>query len=58
MMDFGPFDSYTDALSEACSLILSKPNASVGHIQDLELALRVSTEYCAWLYPTFRTSRS
>jgi hypothetical protein len=52
MMDFGPFDSYMEALNEACSLILSKPNASVGHIQDPELALRVSTEYCAWLYYT------
>lgn len=50
MLDFGSFDSYMDALSEACSLIMSKPNASVGHIKDPELALRVSTEYCAWLY--------
>ncbi|WP_395836207.1 hypothetical protein [Archangium violaceum] len=52
MMDFGPFDDYSDALSEACSLFLSKPNASVGHIKDLELAQRVSNEYCAWLYYT------
>jgi hypothetical protein len=52
MMDFGPFDDSSDALSAACSLILSKPNASVGHIKDPELALRVSTEYCAWMYYT------
>jgi len=52
MMDFGPFDDSSDALNAACSLILSKPNASVGHIKDPELALRVSTEYCAWLYYT------
>ena len=50
MMDFGPFDSFEDALNEACPLILSKPNASVGYIKDPELALRISTEYCAWLY--------
>lgn len=52
MMDFGPFNDYSDALSEACSLFLSKPHASVGHIKDPDLALRVSTEYCAWLYYT------
>lgn len=52
MTDFGPFDDYADALSEACSLILSKPNASVTHIKDRELALRVSSEYCAWMYYT------
>jgi len=52
MTDFGPFASFEDALNEACPLILSKPNASVSHIKDPELALRVSTEYCAWLYYT------
>ncbi|REG29847.1 hypothetical protein ATI61_107544 [Archangium gephyra] len=54
MKNFGPFDSYADALKAACPLILSKPNATVGHLQDLnpELAKRVATEYCAWLYYT------
>lgn len=52
MLDFGPFDEPSDALSAACSLILSKPNASVGHIKDRELAMRVATEYCAWMYYT------
>lgn len=54
MKNFGPFDSYADALKAACPLILSKPNATVGHLQDLnpELATRVATEYCAWLYYT------
>jgi hypothetical protein len=49
---FGPFESFSDALIEACPLILSKPNATVRHIQDPELALRVSSEYCAWVYYT------
>jgi hypothetical protein len=54
MRNFGPFDSYADALKAACPLILSKPNATVGHLQDLDpgLATRVATEYCAWLYYT------
>jgi hypothetical protein len=54
MKNFGPFDSYADALKAACPLILSKPNATVGHLQDLnpELAHRTATEYCAWLYYT------
>lgn len=54
MKNFGPFDSYTDALLAACPLILSKPNATVGHLQDVnpEIAQRVATEYCAWLYYT------
>jgi len=54
MKDFGPFDAYADALKAACPLILSKPNATVGYLQDLnpELAQRVATEYCAWLYYT------
>ncbi|HYO58830.1 hypothetical protein [Archangium sp.] len=54
LKNFGPFDSFSDALKAACPLILSKPNASVVHLQerDPELALRVSTEYCAWLYYT------
>ncbi|MFY0572041.1 hypothetical protein ACN28E_50565 [Archangium lansingense] len=54
MKNFGPFDSYADALKAACPLILSKPNATVGYLQDLnpELAARTSTEYCAWLYYT------
>jgi hypothetical protein len=50
--DFGPFTSFSEALDATCSLILSKPNATVGHIEDRQLALRVSTEYCAWLYYT------
>jgi hypothetical protein len=35
-------------------MILSKPNATMGHLQDTapDLAFRVSTEYCAWLYYT------
>ncbi|KFA91280.1 hypothetical protein [Archangium violaceum] len=54
LKNFGSFDSFSDALKAACPLILSKPNASVGHLleQNPELALRVSTEYCAWLYYT------
>lgn len=49
---FGPFDSASDALIAACPLILSKPHATVSHIPDRELALRLSSEYCAWLYYT------
>ncbi|WNG40836.1 hypothetical protein F0U61_49435 [Archangium violaceum] len=54
MKNFGPFDAYADALKAACPLILSKPNATVGYLQDLnpELAARTATEYCAWLYYT------
>jgi hypothetical protein len=54
MKNFGPFDSYADALKAACPLILSKPNATVGYLQDSnpQLARRVATEYCAWLYYT------
>lgn len=49
---FGPFDSFSDALIAACQLILSKPHATVTHIQDRDMALRVSSEYCAWAYYT------
>ncbi|PTL85105.1 hypothetical protein DAT35_05665 [Vitiosangium sp. GDMCC 1.1324] len=54
MKSFGSFDNPSDALKAACPLILSKPNATVGHLQerDPELAVRVATEYCAWLYYT------
>lgn len=54
MRNFGPFDSSADALKAACPLIHSKPNATVGHLQDSnpELARRTATEYCAWLYYT------
>jgi hypothetical protein len=52
MPGFGPYADYSDALSAACTVFLSKPNASVGDIKDPELAQRVSTEYCAWLYYT------
>lgn len=52
MAGFGPFDSFSDALIAACPLILSKPHATVSHIPDPELALRLSSEYCAWLYYT------
>ncbi|WP_395811675.1 hypothetical protein [Archangium minus] len=52
MAGFGSFDTSSDALLAACSLILSKPNATARHIKDPELALRTSTEYCAWLYYT------
>lgn len=49
MQNFGPFASYADALKAACPLILSKPHATVGHLQDVnpELARRTATEYCA-----------
>lgn len=54
MRGFGPFNSFSDALQAACPMILSKPNATMGHLQDTapDLAFRVSTEYCAWLYYT------
>jgi hypothetical protein len=54
LTNFGPYDDFSDALKAACPLILSKPNATVVHLQDKnpQLALRVSTEYCAWLYYT------
>lgn len=54
MPGFGSFDSYSDALLAACSLILSKPNASAGRAgdQDFQLRARISSEYCAWLYYT------
>jgi hypothetical protein len=54
MTNFGPFDSYADALKAACPLILSKPNATVGYLTDSnpDLARRTATEYCAWLYYT------
>ncbi len=54
MKNFGPFDSFADALKAACPLILSKPNATVGSLEDSDprLARRISTEYCAWLYYT------
>ena len=54
MPDFGPFESYSDALMAACPLILSKPNATAGwaESQDFQLRWRVSSEYCAWLYYT------
>ncbi|WP_407741347.1 hypothetical protein [Hyalangium sp.] len=47
MAGFGPFDSFSDALIAACPLILSKPHATVSHIQDRDMALRVASEYCA-----------
>jgi hypothetical protein len=54
LKNFGSFDSFSDALKATCPLILSKPNASVAHLQEKDpaLALRVATEYCAWLYYT------
>lgn len=54
MKNFGPFPSYADALEAACPMILSKPNAVVGYLQDSnpDLARRTATEYCAWLYYT------
>jgi hypothetical protein len=54
MPDFGPFDSYSDAVMAACPLILSKPNATAGRVgsQDFQLRWRISSEYCAWLYYT------
>lgn len=50
--NLGPFSSFPDALKAACPLILSRPNATVTHIADKSLALRLSKEYCAWLYYT------
>jgi len=52
--NFGPFDSFSEAVQAACPRILSKPNATVVHLQkaDPALATRVATEYCAWLYYT------
>jgi hypothetical protein len=49
LKNFGSFDTFSDAVKAACPLILSKPNATVVHLQerDPKLALRVSTEYCA-----------
>ncbi|MCY1075560.1 hypothetical protein [Archangium lansingense] len=54
MPGFGSFDTYSDALLAACSLILSKPNANAGRVgeQDFPLRWRISSEYCAWLYYT------
>ncbi|MBN1205350.1 MAG: hypothetical protein JXB05_10535 [Myxococcaceae bacterium] len=52
MAGFGPFDSFSEALIAACPLILSKPNATVGHIKDAQLASRVANEYCGWVYYT------
>lgn len=54
MPGFGSFDTYSDALLAACPLILSKPNATAGRIndQDFQLRWRISSEYCAWLYYT------
>ena len=54
MPGFGPFDSYSDALMASCPLILSKPNATAGRLdqQDFQLRWRISNEYCGWLYYT------
>ncbi|HSP80505.1 MAG TPA: hypothetical protein VLQ93_18375, partial [Myxococcaceae bacterium] len=54
MPNFGPFDTYSDALLAACSEILSMPNATSGHAGALDdqLRWRISTEYCGWLYYT------
>lgn len=54
MPNFGPFESYSDALIAACPLILGKPHAVAGRPSDpnFELYLQLSTEYCAWLYYT------
>ncbi|MFL5350511.1 MAG: hypothetical protein ACJ8AT_37550 [Hyalangium sp.] len=61
LKNFGPFDSFADALEAACPRILTKPNATMLHLlgnnsnpdrQDLKTALRFATEYCDWLYYT------
>ncbi|WP_244222462.1 hypothetical protein [Corallococcus praedator] len=54
LKNFGPYELAADALTAACPLILSKPNATVVHLQEAqpEVALRAATEYCAWLYVT------
>jgi hypothetical protein len=54
LKSLGSFASFSDALNAACPLILSKPNATVFHLldKDPKLALRLSTEYCAWIYYT------
>lgn len=49
---FGSFDSFPKALDATCALVLSKPNAAVGHLKDRDVALRSAREYCAWLYYT------
>jgi proteasome lid subunit RPN8/RPN11 len=53
-LDFGPFDSYWDALIAACPLILSQKGARAGHQESMgfDARWRASTEYCSWLYYT------
>jgi proteasome lid subunit RPN8/RPN11 len=53
-LEFGPFDSYREALIAACPLILSQRRARAGHqgTMGFDARWRASTEYCSWLYYT------
>ena len=54
MPDFGPFQTYSDALLAACPKILSLPHAVASRPSDPNFELRwsLSKEYCAWIYYT------
>lgn len=54
MPGFGPFDTYSDALISACSMLLRQPHATAGRPSDMNFRLRwdLSQEYCAWIYYT------
>ncbi|WP_375755775.1 hypothetical protein [Corallococcus exercitus] len=54
MPGFGPFDTYSDALISACSMMLKQPHATAGRKSDMNFRLRwdLSQEYCAWIYYT------
>jgi hypothetical protein len=53
-IDFGPHDSYWEALVAACPVVLSMPGSSAGRKDSMGFyeRWRVSTEYCSWLYYT------
>lgn len=50
----GPFETYFDALLDACPRMLSLPNAVADRPDSFNYRLYwdVSTEYCAWIYYT------
>jgi hypothetical protein len=54
MPDFGPFQTYSDALLAACPKIISLPHAVASRPSDpnFELRWKLSKEYCAWIYYT------
>jgi hypothetical protein len=54
MPAFGPFDTASDALISACSLMLKQPHATAGRSSNMNFRLRweLSQEYCAWIYYT------